>query len=94
MSQKRSIIKIMNKYLHEVHKGTIESYYGVGSKIKIHNITPSHSSGMLLIDAKVHLGDTINEEVLENDMCDLLVRESIEPIFPEAHIKVMISWDA
>lgn len=93
MSQKRSIIKIMNRYLDENYKDVIESYYGTGTKIKVHNITPSHTSGMLLIDAKIHLGDTINEEVLENDMCDLLIRESIEPMFPDTHIKVMVSWD-
>jgi hypothetical protein len=42
---------------------------------------------------KIELGEVISEEVMENEMCDLLIRETIEPIYPEQHIKVMISWD-
>jgi hypothetical protein len=83
----------MNRYLAESCQDTIDSFYGVGSKIKVKNLSYSLSNNLILVEVKIELGEVISEEVMENEMCDLLIRETIEPIYPEQHIKVMISWD-
>lgn len=83
----------MNRYLAESCQDTIDSFYGVDTKIKVKNLSFSLSNNLILVEVKIILGKVISEEVMENVMCDLLVREAIEPIFPEQHIKVMISWD-
>ena len=83
----------MNRYLAESCQDTIDSFYGIGTKIKVKNLSFSLSNNLILVEVKIFLGEVISEEVMENEMCDLLVRETIEPIFPEQHIKVMISWD-
>lgn len=84
---------MMNKYLEESCQDRVESFYGIGSKIRVKNLSFSLSNNLILVESKIILGNVISEEVMENVMCDLLIRESIEPIFPEQHIKVMISWD-
>ena len=84
----------MNKYLAESCQDTIDSFYGKGTKIKVKNLSYSLSNNLILVEAKIELGEEISEEVMENEMCDLLIRETINPIFPEQHIKVMISWDS
>lgn len=89
---KKNIIKIMNKYLAESCQDTIDSFYGIGTKIKVRNLSYSLSNNLILVEVEINLGEEISEEVMENEMCDLLIRESIEPIFPEQHIKVMIGW--
>jgi len=83
----------MNRYLVENYQDTIDSYYGIGTKIKVKNLSYSLSNNLILVEVKIELGEVISEEVMENEMCDLLIRETIEPIYPEQHIKVMISWD-
>jgi hypothetical protein len=83
----------MNRYLAESCQDTIDSFYGIGTKIKVKNLSYSLSNNLILVEVKIELGEVISEEVMENEMCDLLVRETIEPIYPEQHIKVMISWD-
>ena len=83
----------MNKYLDLSCQDSIDSFYGVGTKIKVKNLSYSLINNLILVDVGILLGDTISEEVMENTMCDLLIRETIDPIFPEQHIKVMISWD-
>jgi hypothetical protein len=93
VANKRSIIKIMNRYLAESCQDTIDSFYGIGTKIKVKNLCYSLSNNLILVEVKIELGEVISEEVMENEMCDLLIRETIEPIYPEQHIKVMISWD-
>jgi hypothetical protein len=93
VANKRSIIKIMNRYLAESCQDTIDSFYGIGTKIKVKNLSYSLSNNLILVEVKIELGEVISEEVMENEMCDLLIRETIEPIYPEQHIKVMISWD-
>lgn len=84
----------MNKYLDLSCQDSIDSFYGVGTKIKVKNLSYSLINNLILVDVGILLGDPISEEVMENTMCDLLIRETIEPIFPEQHIKVMISWEA
>jgi len=83
----------MNRYLVENYQDTIDSYYGIGTKIKVKNLSYSLSNNLILVEVKIELGEVISVEVMENEMCDLLIRETIEPIYPEQHIKVMISWD-
>jgi hypothetical protein len=83
----------MNRYLAESCQDTIDSFYGIGTKIKVKNLSYSLSNNLILVEVKIELGEVISEEVMENEMCDLLIRETIEPIYPEQHIKVMISWD-
>lgn len=83
----------MNRYLAESCQDTIDSFYGIGSKIKVKNLSYSLSNNLILVEVKIELGEVISEEVIENEMCDLLIRETIEPIYPEQHIKVMITWD-
>jgi hypothetical protein len=83
----------MNRYLAESCQDTIDSFYGIGNKIKVKNLSYSLSNNLILVEVKIELGEVISEEVMENEMCDLLIRETIEPIYPEQHIKVMISWD-
>ena len=83
----------MNKYLDLSCQDSIDSFYGVGTKIKVKNLSYSLINNLILVDVGILLGDTISEEVMENTMCDLLIRETLDPIFPEQHIKVMISWD-
>jgi hypothetical protein len=83
----------MNRYLAESCQDTIDSFYGIGTKIKVKNLSYSLSNNLILVEVKIELGEVISEEVMENEMCDLLIRETIDPIYPEQHIKVMISWD-
>lgn len=90
---KKNIIKIMNRYLTESCQDTIDSYYGKNTKIRVKNLSFSLSNNLILVEVLIKLGEEISEDVLENEMCDLLIRETIEPIFPEQHIKVMIGWD-
>jgi len=84
----------MNRYLAESCQDTIDSFYGTGTKIKVKNLSYSLSNNLILVEVKIELGEVISEEVMENEMCDLLIRETIEPIYPEQHIKVMISWES
>jgi len=84
----------MNRYLAESCQDTIDSFYGIGSKIKVKNLSYSLSNNLILVEVKIELGEVISEGVMENEMCDLLIRETIEPIYPEQHIKVMISWES
>jgi hypothetical protein len=93
MGLKRKLIKIMNRYIDENFVGDIESFYGKGSKIKVKNLTESYTCNSILIDAVIILGEEINEDVMHVELCDLLLRESLEPIYPNVHVKTMISWD-
>jgi hypothetical protein len=84
----------MNKFLSSTSIEEIESFYGKGSKITVKNLVHSITNDCILIEATIQLGEEISEDVLHNELCDILLRETIEPIFPKTHIKTLISWES
>lgn len=84
----------MNKYLNESHNDTIESFYGKGTKIIVRNLSSSITYNTIIVEAVIRLGDEINSEVMEPVLCDVLIRDSMDAMYPDQYVKLLISWDS
>jgi hypothetical protein len=93
MDNKRRLYRLIEYYINDFRGDAVESFYGKGSTIKIHTITFGVSNNTILIEAIVILGDTINEEVIDNSLVEVLIRDSMVHFFPEHQIKTLIRWD-
>jgi hypothetical protein len=47
----------------------------------------------VLVEVIVILGDTINEEILDTSLAEILIRDALVYFFPEQQIKTLIRWD-
>ena len=71
----------------------MESIYGKGSSIKVHTINFGVTSKTMILEAIVILGDTINEETIDNSLAEVLIQDSMIYFFPENQIKTYIRFD-
>jgi hypothetical protein len=94
MDWKRRIFRLIEVYLNEFKGCAVEEMYGKGTKIKIHSISDSIKDKSLLIEAVIVLGDTINEEVMDRELADVLIQDALVYFYPEYSIKTMVRWDA
>ncbi len=90
---KQRYINIIEKYINVVKKDQVELMYGEGTKIKIHNLTPSPTNNSILVESVIFLGGPINEDVLDRYLADYLIQEIIHLMFPESSVKSMVRWD-
>lgn len=93
MDTKKRIIRLIETYLNEHRKSDVETMYGSGSKIKIHDLMFSTSQKSLMIETVIVLGETINEEVMDRKLADLLVQEALVYFYPELSVKNYVRWD-
>ena len=93
MKGKERIIQILEHYINVLKKRDVELMYGINSKIKIQNLEYSISSKSLYLEAKIILGDTIDESVMDRSLADLLIQDSLVYIFEDLPVKVSVEWD-
>ena len=93
MEPKKRLFRLIEVYLNEYRKNAVEEIYGKGTKIKIHTISHSITNNSLLIEAVIVLGGSINEEVFDRELADIIVQEALDYFYPECSIKTMIRWD-
>jgi hypothetical protein len=93
MDRKKRIFRLIEVYLNDFRGPAIEEMYGKGTKIKIHSISDSIRDKSLLIEAVIVLGDTINEEVMDRELTDVVIQDALAYFYPEYSIKVMVRWD-
>lgn len=93
MDNKRRLYRLIEKYINDFKGDAVESIYGKGSSIKVHTISFGVTSNTMVLEAVVILGDTINEETIDNSLAKVLIQDSMIYFFPEHQIKTYIRFD-
>jgi hypothetical protein len=91
--KKQRLFRLIESYLNDYQKESVEQVYGKGTKIKIHTISESVTQNSLLIEAVIVLGETISEEVMDRKLADVLIQDALVYFFPDQHIKTYVRWD-
>jgi hypothetical protein len=93
MNSKKRIFRLIEIYLNEFRGPAVEEVYGKGTKIKIHSISESVKEKLLLIESVVILGETINENVIDETLANIIIQDAIVYFFPRHQVKTLIRWD-
>ena len=93
LDKKRRLFRLIESYLNEYQKDAVEEIYGKNSKIKIHSMSESVSQRALLFEVVIVLGETINEEVIDRKLADILLQDALMYFFPDQSIKTYVRWD-
>lgn len=93
MDNKRRLYRLIEKYINDFKGDAVESIYGKGSSIKIHTINFGVTNKTMMLEAIVILGDTINEEIIDNTLAEVLIQDSMVYFFPEHQVKTYIRFD-
>ncbi len=93
LDKKRRFFRLIETYINDFRKDSIEEMYGVGTKIKIHSMSESVSQNAILFEVVIVLGNTISEEVMDRKLADILVQDALTYFFPNQSIKTYVRWD-
>lgn len=93
MKDKERIIRILEHYINVLKKNEVELMYGQNSQIKIKSFEYSITSKSLFVEAKIVLGDIIDESVLDRSLADLLIQDSLVYVYDDVPVKVSIDYD-
>jgi hypothetical protein len=93
LDKKRRIFRLIETYINEYQNNAVQTMYGEGACIKIHNINFSVTQKSVLMEAVIILGELINEEVMDRNLADVLINEAMIYFYPECSIKTYVRFD-
>ena len=93
MKPKNKLFGFIEYYINEFRGKEVEFIYGKNSYIRVHTISESLVNKSLLVELIIILGDTINEEVLDTTLAEILIENSLVYFYSNHTINVMIRWD-
>jgi len=92
--KKRKIFSLIESYINDFRGDAIKEVYGHGTKVKIHNLDYTTQGNFVLVEAKIILGEIINEEVMDRELIDYVIQDALVYFFPEQPVKVMVTWES
>jgi hypothetical protein len=93
MDNKRRLYRLLEVYLNNFKGEMVETIYGKNSYIKVHTVTFGVSDNSVLVELVVVLGDTINEDVMDTSLAEVLIQDALVYFFPEKKIRTLTRWD-
>lgn len=94
MDNKRRFYRLLEFYLNDYNKESVESYYGKGSRIKIRNVGFTQKTKSVVLEVTIVLGEIISETVMVESMAEALISEALVYFFPELSVNIIYSWDS
>ena len=93
MDNKRRFYRQLEYYINDFNKKSVESWYGNGSVIKIHNVGFGVKDKNITIEIVIILGDVITESQMDESMAVALVSDGLVYFYPELEVNVIYRWD-
>lgn len=93
MDTKGTIKSLIESLINDTKREVFESMYGINSKFQVRDIGYSDRNKILYIDAKIILGDTIDESVIDPEMINFLILDNIKYIYNDVNLNLTISFD-
>lgn len=93
LDKKRRIFRLIENYINDFQGDAVQTVYGNGARIKIHNISFSVANKTILMEAIIILGDLITEEYMDRSLADVLINDAMVYFYPECSIKTYVRFD-
>lgn len=93
LDKKRRIFRLIENYINDFQGESVQTVYGNGARIKIHNISFSVTNNVILMEAVIILGDLITEEYMDRSLADVLINDAMIYFYPECSIKTYVRFD-
>jgi hypothetical protein len=92
--KKKRFYRLLERQINGLRKEAVELIYGKGSRIEVHSWTHNIKGDTFIFELIVHLGDTINESVIDKNMAEALLKEALQFFYPEVkNVNCMVRFD-
>ena len=93
LDRKRRLFRLIEIYMNDFQGKAVQEIYGNGSTIKVHSMTDSYSTKLVIFEIVVVLGETINESVMDKSLAEILIQDALIYFFPDQNIKTYVRFD-
>lgn len=94
LTEKRRIMRILEKYINEGERKNLELFYGINSRLKIRDYGFSTNMNCYFFDVIILLGESVNEDYMEDIFANELISESLKVLFSEdKKVSIIVKFD-
>jgi len=92
--KKQRFFRLLESYFNDFRIDAVETIYGKGYQIKVHNYTHNNKGDTLFFELVIVLGDVISESVIDKTMAEVLIKDALVYFYPEIEkIKCIVRFD-
>jgi len=93
LDKKQRFFRLIESYINDFRGDAVREFYGNNSQIKVHTMTQSFSTNVLLFEIVVMLGETINESAMDDTLANVLIQDCMVYFYPESIIQTYVRFD-
>jgi len=91
--KKQRFFRLIESYINDFRGDAVQEFYGKQARIKIHSMNTGVKDNSIMLEVIIFLGDTINEDVMNDTLAHILVQDSMVYFFPESKILTYVRFD-
>lgn len=93
LDKKQRFFRLIENYVNDFRGDVVREFYGNNSQIKIHTMNVGVKDNSIMLEVIILLGDTINEDVMNDTLAHILIQDSMVYFFPESKILTYVRFD-
>jgi hypothetical protein len=93
LDKKQRFFRLIESYINDFRGDAVREFYGDNAQIKIHTMNTGIKDNSIMLEVIILLGETINEDVLNETLVHILVQDSMVYFFPESKILTYVRFD-
>jgi hypothetical protein len=93
LDKKQRFFRLIESYINDFRGDAVREFYGDKAQIKIHTMNTGIKDNSIMLEVIILLGETINEDVMNDTLAHILVQDSMVYFFPESKILTYVRFD-
>ncbi len=93
LDKKQRFFRLIESYINDFRGDAVQEFYGNQSRIKIHSMNTGVKDNSIMLEAVIVLGNSINEDVMNDALAHILIQDSMVYFFPESKILTYVRFD-
>jgi hypothetical protein len=93
LDKKRRFFRLIETYINDFRGDAVREFYGEQARIKVHSMNTGVKDNSIMLEVIILLGETINEDVMNDALAHVLIQDSMVYFFPESKILTYVRFD-
>lgn len=93
LDKKQRFFRLIESYINDFRGDAVQEFYGDKSRIKVHSMNTGVKDNSIMLEVVIILGNSINEDVMNDSLAHILIQDSMVYFFPESKILTYVRFD-
>ena len=93
LDKKQRFFRLIESYINDFRGDAVQEFYGDKARIKVHSMNTGVKDNSIMLEVVIILGNSINEDVMNDSLAHILIQDSMVYFFPESKILTYVRFD-